>query len=413
MSAPAPHTPVGGEPLANGSGKLWVIVVLALVSTIGPFSIDMYLPAMPRMTEALGASPAEMQFTISAFLLGVAIGPLFLAPLADAYGRLPVQSALLVVYAGVTAGCAITETVEQLIALRAVQAVAGGAAMASARAMMSDMYRGDALSRAMSILMSVFTMAPVIAPLFGAYVLELFGWRWIFWFMVIFSGASLLLMQLLPETLPPERRRPYRPGEVIAGYLEIARNRTALRYLGSTFGFAIMFFSMLSFSPFIFIDHFGLSAAAFGWIFAATSTAAIAANFLNARIVFRYGFDRMLQGATWAIALIAVAMAVVAATGAGGHWGVFAVMVWLMGAFHISNANALAGLMSVMGHRAGAASAALAFCRFVGGALGSVAVGAFGTTHPWPFAVMIGAGAALAGASLIFLPLVPARVEQD
>ena len=126
----------------TGEGKLWFIIVLAFVSSLGPFSIDMYLPAMPRMTEALTASPAAMQMTISGYLLGVAIGPMFLAPLSDAYGRKPTQSVLLVLFAVTTAGCALADSVEELIALRVLQAVTGGAAMASTRAMLSDLYTG-------------------------------------------------------------------------------------------------------------------------------------------------------------------------------------------------------------------------------------------------------------------------------
>lgn len=388
----------------TGEGKLWFIIVLAFVSSLGPFSIDMYLPAMPRMTEALTASPAAMQMTISGYLLGVAIGPMFLAPLSDAYGRKPTQSVLLVLFAVTTAGCALADSVEELIALRVLQAVTGGAAMASTRAMLSDLYTGNALSRATSVLMSIFTMAPIVAPLCGAWLLELAGWRSIFWAMAIFALSSLAMLQILPETLPPPRRTPYNPRSVVRGYGEIFSSRAALRYLASSFGFALMFFSMLSFTPFIFIDHFGMSAHGYASIFAATATAAIAANFLNARIVFRVGYDRMLIGATWGLGALAAVMALVAATGIGGPWGVFAVMICLMGVFHLSIANSLAGLMTLMGHRAGAASASMALCRFIGGAIGSVAVGAFGTTHPWPFAVMIGAAAAVAGAALVYLP---------
>lgn len=383
-----------------GEGALWVIIVLALVSTLGPFAIDMHLPALPAMATSLDAPPAMLQLTISAFLVGGSLGPLALAPLSDAYGRKRVQSALLVLFMIVTAGCAMAQSVEALIGLRFVQAVAGGAAMASTRAMLSDIYRGDALSRATSILMSVFTIAPVVAPLLGAWVLEVAGWRWIFWSLAIIAGASLLLMQTLPETLPPERRRPYNLRAVVGGYLDIMRSRAARRYLASVLSFAFMFFAMLSASPFIFIDHFGLSPAGFAWIFAATSAAAICGNFVNARLVFRLGYDGMLKGATAALALFAIVFGVVALTGAGGWIGVFFVMVWIMGVFHISLANTLAGLMDAAGERAGAASAAMSFCRWMGGAAGAVAVGAFNTSHPWSFAVVLGLAAVFAALSL-------------
>ncbi len=372
----------------------WVLIVLALISALGPFSIDMYLPAMPQMASALNASPALLQMTITGYLIGVAIGPLLLAPIADAKGRKPVMAALLGLYALASAACALAQSAEALVALRVVQAIAGGAAMAISRAMLADLYQGDALSRASSILMTVFTIAPVVAPLFGAWLLEFGSWRWIFGALVIVAFVSIGLLQLLPETLAVEARRPYNLRSVMRGYGDIMRSARARRYLASTFAFAFMFFAMLSASPFIFIDHFGISAGGFAIFFAAISGAAIAANVLNARIVFRFGYDAMLRGATWGLVVLALVMAGVALTGVGGVWGIFFGMLWLMGLFHISIANTMAGLMQAMGRGAGAASAALAFCRFIGGALGSFAVGAFNSSAPWPFAIIIGVAAA-------------------
>lgn len=376
-------------------------MVLALISALGPFSIDMYLPAMPQMATALGASPAILQMTITGYLIGVAIGPLFLAPLADARGRKPVLGALLALYGIASGACALAGSAEALVALRILQAIAGGAAMAISRAMLADMYEGDALSRAASIMMAVFTIAPIVAPLFGAWLLEFGSWRWIFGALVLIAAGSIGLLQLLPETLPPERRRPYNVRAVIGGYGEIMRSPLARRYLASTVGFAFMFFAMLSASPFIFIDHFGVSPGGFAILFASISAAAIVSNFVNARFVFRIGYDGMLRAATLVLAVLAAVMVVVALTGAGGMWGVFAVMIWLMGVFHISNANAMAGLMKAMGHRAGAASAAMAFWRFMAGALGSFTAGAFNTSHPWPFALALCIGAVLAALSLL------------
>jgi DHA1 family bicyclomycin/chloramphenicol resistance-like MFS transporter len=381
---------------------LWILIILGLISALGPFSIDMYLPAMPQMATALNASPAMLQLTITGYLIGVAIGPLALAPLADAKGRKPVMGALLAFYGLASAACAMAQSAEVLVALRVAQAVAGGAAMAVSRAMLADMYQGDALSRASSILMSVFTIAPVVAPLFGAWLLEFGSWRWIFWALVGVAAVSIGLLQILPETLPREKRNSYSVRAIIGGYRDIMANPGGRRYLASTFSFAFMFFAMLSASPFIFIEHFGVSPGEFAIFFASISGAAIVANVLNARLVFRVGYDRMLRIATWGLLILALVMGVVSVTGLGGIWGIFAVMLWLMGIFHISISNTMAGIMQTVGRGAGAASAALAFCRFVGGALGSFAVGAFNTSAPWPFAIVIAVAAIMAALSLLF-----------
>lgn len=386
------------------AGSFGFIIILAAVSALGPFSIDMYLPALPDMSRALGASPAVMQMTITAFLAGIAIGPLFLAPLSDAWGRKKTQLVFLLLFSLASAACMLAESGEALVALRAVQAIVAGAAMTSARAMLSDIFEGDALSRATSILMAFFTMAPVIAPMVGASLLEIFDWRGIFGALVALGVVSALLMQILPETLPPERRSPYAPRAVIAGYVAIMKDTPARRYLASTFCFAFMFFGMLAASPFIFIEHYGMSPGGFSVIFASISAASLIGNFVNARLVFRLGYDGMLKLASRVLLVLAIAMAIVAATGIGGIWGVFAVMVWLMGVFQVSIANTMAGLMKSAKGRPASASAALAFWRFLGGALGSMAVGAFNTSHPWPFALVMGLAALGAIAALRIWP---------
>lgn len=386
---------------ALAPASTWMLMVVAFVSALGPFAIDMYLPAMPQMAAALDASPALLQLTITAYLIGIALGPLVLAPLSDALGRRPVHVVLLAIFGAVSAACALAADAETLIGLRFAQAVAGGTVMTSMRAMMSDCYEGDALSRALSFVMSIFTIAPIVAPLIGVWLLEVGGWRWIFWALVAISAVSLTLSALLPETLPPERRAPYRLGPVIRGYADILGTRAARRYLASTFAFAIMFFGMLSASPFIFIEHFGLTTREFGLIFASISAFAIVSNFVNARFVMRLGYERMLAASTAGVCVLAGAMAVVATTGLGGVWGVFAVMVWLMGVYHVSISNTLAGLMVVAGARAGSASASLTFCRFLGGATGTALMGAFGTSAPWPFALVLALSAAGAALSLL------------
>lgn len=383
------------------TGSIPFFVILAMVSALGPFSIDMYLPAVSEMTRALHSTQAVMQMTITAYLIGIAIGPLFLAPLSDAWGRKRALALFLLIFAAMSLGCAFAPTAEALVGLRAAQAVSAGAAMTTARAILSDLYEGDALSRASSILMTIFTIAPVVAPLAGAWLLDWAGWEGIFFALVAVGVGSACLVRLLPETLTPERRQPYAPRAVIDGYRGIMSQRAAWRYLGSVFFFGFMFFSMLTASPFIFMDHFGMSPKAFSVIFAVAAGSAVVGNMINARFVFRLGYEGMLRAATWGLIAIAAVMALLAATGLGGAWGFFGVMLALMAAFQISIANSLAGIMGVSHGRAGAASATMAFWRFMGGTAGSFTVSAFNTSHPWPFALALVIAAAGAMATLV------------
>lgn len=383
-----------------GGRALRLIAIIAFIGALGPFAIDTYLPALPNMAAALPATASQMQWTVSAYLLGMAIFPMVLSPLSDAVGRLPVLTWSLIGFGLVSAACALAPNIESFMALRLLQAAVGGTAMTATRAIMSDMYRGNALSRATSVLMLMFTIAPVVAPIWGGWMLVIGDWSWIFWSLAVFAVISIILSRLLPETLATVARRPYRPRAVVAGYMEISRSRPALRYLAASFATSFMFFAMLVSSPFIFIEHYGVSATGFSWLFAGISAIAFVANFMNARLVMRRGYPVMLRDAITLCSALAVVMGLVAATGFGGLWGVFGVMLWLMGAFHVISANTTAGMMTAMAHRGGSAAAVLALWRFLGGAMGAALVGAFGSTHPWTFAVVLGISAVMMQISL-------------
>lgn len=365
------------------------VVILASIGSLGPFAIDTYLPALPGMAGGLGATPGMIQWTIAAYLIGLAFFPLLIAPLSDAVGRKPTLYWALGAFIVISSLCAIAPDVETLIALRLLQAAAGGTVMTVARAVLADLYRGDALSRAVSYVMLVFTTAPIIAPLIGGVVLEIGGWRWIFGFLSFIALVIFAASLGLPETVPEEARRKFSAKEAIVGYVGIAKSRLARGYLSITFASSLFFFALLSGAPFIFIDYFGVSPLGFSYFFAGISAAALLGNALNMRLVFRRGYPRMLRDCTFGVTILAIAMAGVAATGFGGVWGVFGVMVWLMAAYHIIAANSTAGLMDQLGQQAGGASAVLALFRFVGGAIGSGLIGVFGDSHPWTFAVVL------------------------
>ena len=194
----------------------------------------------------------------------------------------------------------------------------------------------------------------------------------------------------MPESVPESARRRFSAAEAARGYLHIARSAKARGYLMLTFTSSLFFFAMLSGAPFIFIDYFGVSSLGFSYFFAGISGAALIGNFLNMRLVLRRGYPRMLRDCVHGVTALSIAMAGVAATGVGGVWGVFGVMIWLMAAYHVLAANTTAGLMDQLGQQAGGASAVLALFRFTGGAIGSGLIGAFGDSHPWTFAVMLG-----------------------
>lgn len=385
-----------------------MIFIMAGISAIGPFSVDAYLPALPIMAEALDAAPNLMQLTMSVYLLGIAVFPMILTPLSDAYGRKPVLAVSLLAYTALSGACALAPSAEALIAFRLLQAAAGGTVMTCARAVVADQYSGNALSRAMSQVMLIFTIAPVVAPLAGGVLLDLAGWRAIFFALVVYGILGFLATLTLNETLPPDRRSAYNLAALRAGYMEIARSRDSRRHLFLNFWIAFYFFAFLTSAPFIFVDQYGFTPVQFSYVFGSISAAAFAANMFNARLVMRRGHARMLRDSVLAVVGIALVMGGVAATGAGGPWGVYGVMICLMAAFHIQFANTTAGIMQLMPHRVGTITAVLALFRFIGGALGSAVPGLIGANQTIGLAVALGTAAVMMVAiSMRMAPVAP------
>lgn len=376
-------------PATYGKPMLGLYLALAFIGALGPFSIDTYLPAMPQMAQTLATDDAAIKLTISAFLLGTAVFPLFLAPLGDTIGRRPIVMWMLVGFIGLSAACAIVQTVEMLIVLRFFQAAAAGVAMVMTRAILADLFRGDALSRATSFMMILFSTAPIVAPMIGAGMLAFGSWRLVFWLLCAIGVVALLSASTIEETLAPERRKPYNVRAITGGYLEIFREPFARRQILIGACFSFQFFAMLASAPFIFIAHFGMEPVAFSILFASIAAAAYLGNFLNAFLVTRVGYPNMLRGTIWLVALTAVFLLVFSFGEIGGLYAIYGCMLLAMGTYHVAISSTTAGLMESQGHRAGAAGAVAAFFRFSMGALGAAMTGMFGTTHPWTYAIVV------------------------
>ncbi|MEM8978783.1 MAG: multidrug effflux MFS transporter [Pseudomonadota bacterium] len=378
-----------------------LILILALMGGIGPFAIDTYLPALPGMTQSLGASPAALQMTISAYLLAVAFAPMITASLSDAYGRKPVLVAALGLFCITSVACATAPNADTLIALRVLQAVGGGTIMTVGRAILADLFQGDALSRAMSQMLLVFSIAPVVAPLVGGLLLEMGSWRYIFGFLAILGVLGLGLQTQLPETLPPPMRRRADLGGIAKQYWAVMCNADGRYYLVYTFLSGVFFFAMLASAPFLFVETYGFSEFGFAWVFAAISAAALPANLFNTSFVMRVGYDKMLTWSTLLLLGTGVVLILASALNLGGWIGLFIPLLCIMAAFHLMISNTVAGLMDVIGPHKGSGAAVIAMFRFSGGAVGAALVGAFGSVSQLGFAFLITA-TALAMLALIW-----------
>ena len=227
-------------------------LVMGLVVSLGPISVDMYLPALPEMAASLNASDGATQMTVTAFILGLMFGPLLAGPISDAIGRRRPIMAALVVYTVASLAIASVDTIEAMIVLRPIQALGSGSSFAVARSMFRDVLSGDALAKAMSVLMMIVLGAPIVAPFMGSLLLLVVGWRAIFLLLALVGAlAFLAVWRRLPETHPPDRRLTLDLVTSLRGYRTITRSRAAVAYAIAGGSSAGVLFAYLAASPFI------------------------------------------------------------------------------------------------------------------------------------------------------------------
>ncbi len=250
-------------------GPRWALaVLLALLGMVGPFSIDTYLPAFGAISRSLGASPVEMQQTLSAYLFGFAFMTLFHGSLSDSFGRRPVVLWGLALFTLASAGCALAQTIGQLVLFRALQGLSAGAGIVVSRAVIRDIYPPAQAQQVMSQVTIFFGVAPAIAPMVGGWLSGHLNWHSVFWFLTAVGMALWVAnWRLLPETLPPAARQPLHMGNLLRGYWELGTSaRFVLLALASGVPFNGMFLYVLS-APAFLGEHLGLAPTEFFWFF--------------------------------------------------------------------------------------------------------------------------------------------------
>ncbi|MFC2248108.1 multidrug effflux MFS transporter [Labrys portucalensis] len=291
-------------------------LVLGLLAAIGPFAIDMYIPALPSMAEHLQTSTAAAQMTLMAFFLGFGLTQIIYGPVSDIVGRkLPLYFGLAV-FTLASIGCASAPTIDWLIGLRLIQGIGAAAVMVIPRAIIRDLHTGVEATRLMSLVMLVFSVSPILAPLTGSALIIPFGWRAVFVAVTIAAVLSLLLTAfVLPETRPPAERIAGNLPTVLSNYGLLLRDR---HFLGVTFIGALgmsSFFTFLASSSFIYVDHFGLTPMLYSLAFSVNAIGFIGASQFSAHLGQRFGMGRVILGAVFAYAIAAIALFALVASG--------------------------------------------------------------------------------------------------
>ena len=360
-------------------------LVLGLLSAIGPFAIDMYLPALPSIGQSLGASMAAVQASLMAFFISLGVGQLIYGPLSDMIGRKPPLYFGLLLFAAGSIGCALAPDIQTLVVLRFIQGLGASAGMVIPRAVVRDLHTGHDAARLMSLLMLVFSVSPILAPLVGSLLIESLGWRSVFWAVTVAAMLGLVLLATsLNETRPVAERANSNVHSALQGYGVLLRDR---HFLGLVFigAFGISsFFAYLANSSFVLIDHYGLSPRQYSFAFAANAAAFIGVSQFTGRLSARFGLVPVVR---------------IAVTG-------YAAVMLLLLACNLANMDQLPLMLALLfvgfgflglvvptttvlaldnhGNIAGTASALMGTLQFVTGAVVMAIVGVFvdGTARP-------------------------------
>lgn len=364
-------------------------LLLGLITAIGPFAIDGYLPALPTLGASLHASPAAVQMSLTVFFIVIGVCQLFYGPISDVFGRKPPIYAGLVIFAVGSIGCALAPTIEVLIAFRAMQAFGACAGMVVPRAIVRDLYTGHEAARLMSLLMLVMSVSPILAPLAGSLVISLWSWREVFAVLAVVAVLCLAMTVVqLPETHPAERRLGKTLGGAFSSYGGLLRDPVFMG-LSLVCGFGLAtFFVFIGSAPFVYIEHFGLTPTQFSLAFALNAASFFAMSQLTARLSARFGLAPLIRGSVIGVAVVMSLLAITTL------WsGNLALMMSLLfiGFGFLGLLLPAAGVLSMEDHGAvaGSASALLGAIQMITGAVCMSLVGVFADHTPAPMLVGI------------------------
>ncbi len=389
----------------RSSGFFRIALILGLLSAIGPFAIDMYLPALPAIGSSLGAPVGQVQWTLMAFFLSLGVGQLLYGPVSDMVGRKPPLYFGLGLFTLASVGCALATDVETLVVLRFLQGLGAAAGMAIPRAVVRDLHTGNEAARIMSLLMLVFSVSPILAPLAGSGVIALAGWRGVFWAVALAAVAGLVMVYgALQETRTQAERVESSLGSALRAYGLLFRDWHYLGLVGIASTALAGFFVYLAGSPFVMIDHYGLTPTQYSLAFGVNAAAFFGAAQCTALLGRRFGLVNVVKGAATASGLTMTLLLVYYLLGGDSLWVLIALYFVASGFMGLVIPTTSVLALEQHGAIAGTASALMGTLQMLGGALAMAIVSLFANGQPLPMVVGMASGA-LIGVALTWLTL--------
>ncbi|KAF6579651.1 multidrug effflux MFS transporter [Paenibacillus sp. EKM211P] len=382
---------------------LWIAFVLGALSAFGPLSIDMYLPSLPTLADNLHTTTSLAQLSLTACLLGLAVGQIVAGPLSDVRGRRGPLVISLILYAAASLLCVFAPNIAVLIALRFIQGLTGSAGIVISRAVARDLYSGKELTRFFSLLMLVNGVAPIAAPVLGGVILNFVSWRGVFMVLCVVGVAMLIAVVLgLPETLPTNRRSSGGLKQTLGTLSHLFADRRFMGYALSQALITGAMFAYIAGSPFVLQDIFGVSPQTYSIIFAVNGLGIVLFSQLTGRLVGRFSERQLLLSGLVISAVAGISLLIVAFTG-GQLLAVLIPMFFVVSCVGIVSTTTTSLAMQSQQRSAGSASAMLGLLPLLLGSIASPLVGLGSGTTPVPMAVVI--AIAELGALLSFVVL--------
>jgi DHA1 family bicyclomycin/chloramphenicol resistance-like MFS transporter len=368
-------------------GTFALTALLAALTAIGPLTTDMYLPSLPDIARIFDVSAAQVQLTISSYLVGFAVGQLIYGPLSDRYGRKPILLGANMLFFIATALCAAAPSNTLLVVARALQAVGGCGGIVLARAIVRDLYSGPRAGRELSLIASVMALAPVIAPLIGGVLHRAFGWRSSFILLAVFGiSLSAVVWRFLPETMPKHAREPMSVGSTFHVFGRFLTDGNFLANMGLVVLSFGGLFAWISGTSFVLQNLYGLGPVEFGVAFAVGSVGYMSGAMVAARIVGPLGLDRTMGIGAAALAAGGLLMAAAVAFKLPSAMSLVIPMAVYLAGMGLVLGQAVAGAMAPYKRNAGAASSLLGFMQQSGAAMCGALVGHLLGDSAWPVA---------------------------
>lgn len=379
------------------SRYFFLIVILGSLTALGPFSIDMYLPGFPAIAKDLHTDVERVGLSLSSYFIGISAGQLLYGPLLDRFGRKKPLYAGLVLYILATWGCMLSASVENLIAVRFIQAVGSCAAAVTAMAMVRDLFPVSENAKVFALLMLVVGASPMIAPTVGGYVTNAFGWHSVFLILLLLGAAILVaVFFFLPESYTPDPAYSLKPGPILASFRTVL---TEPQFYTYAFTGAIAFsglFAYVSGSPKVFMDLFHVSGKTYGWIFAALSVGFIGSSQVNTMLLHKYRSQQIVRAALIAQAITGVVFVGAAVNGLLGLGSTLVLLFVFLCCLGLVNPNTAALTLAPFARNAGSASALMGALQMGIGALASVGVSMWKADSVVPMAMIMAVSAVLA-----------------